>query len=95
MPFRQYAPYFEPEELETLTAAFDAIWLELVATGIDLSTEEKVARMRKNIAQRILVSATAGGVRDVETLREQAIRSLGGGRRLIARRKPYGSGRVT
>jgi hypothetical protein len=83
MPFRHYAPYFEPEELEILTAAFDAIWLELVATGIDLSTEEKVARMKRNLAQRILVSATAGGVRDVETLREQAIRSLGGGRRLI------------
>ncbi len=82
MPFRKYTPYFEPEELETLTAAFDVIWLELSTSGVDLSTEEKVARMKKNLAQRILVSATVGGVRDVETLREQAMRSLGGGRRL-------------
>jgi hypothetical protein len=82
MPFRQYAPYFEPEELDTLTSAFDVVWLELSASGIDLSTEEKVARVKKNLAQRILVSATAGGVRDVETLRDQALRSLGGGLRL-------------
>jgi hypothetical protein len=31
------------------------------------------------MAHRILVSATAGGVRDVETLKEQTLRSLGGG----------------
>ena len=44
-----------------------------------LSTEDKIALMKKKLAHRILVSATAGGVRDVETLKEQALRSLGGG----------------
>lgn len=77
MPFQQYAPFFGPEELKTLTAAFDATWQELSATP-DLTTEDKIALMKKKLAHCILVSATAGGVRDMETLKEQALRSLGG-----------------
>jgi hypothetical protein len=79
MLFQRYAPFFEPEELDTLTAAFNATLQELRASGIDLSSEDKVALVKRKLAQRILVSATAGGVRDVETLKEQALRSLSGG----------------
>jgi hypothetical protein len=78
MPFREFAPYFGPEDLKVLEAAFDATWQELSATKSELNTEEKVALMKKKLAHRILVSATAGGVRDVETLKEHALRSLGG-----------------
>jgi hypothetical protein len=69
---------FKPEELATLTAVFDAAWQELSVTHKSLTTEEKVALFKKNLAQRILVSATAGGVRDLDRLKEQALRSLGG-----------------
>ena len=79
VPFQQYAPFFKPEELDTLTAAFEATWQELSASGLDLSSEDNVALLKRKLAQRILVSATAGGVRDVETMKEQAMRSLGGG----------------
>ena len=82
MPFQQYAPFFRPEELDTLTAAFNATWRELSAAGMDLSNDDKVSLLKRQLAQRILVSATAGGVRDVDTLKEQALRSLGGGLRL-------------
>jgi len=78
MPFQQYAPFFEPEELDALTAAFNVTLQELRASGIDLSSDDKVALVKRKLAQRILVSATAGGVRDVETLKEQAMRSLAG-----------------
>ena len=61
MPFREYAPFFGPEDLKTLTAAFDATWQELSASNPDLSTEDKIALMKKKLAHRILVSATAGG----------------------------------
>ena len=81
MPFQQYAPFFQPEELDTLTAAFDATWQNLKAAGLGLSSEDKIALVKRQLAQRILVSATAGGVRDLETLKEQAMRSLGGGLR--------------
>ena len=79
MPFHKYARHFGPEELAILEAAFDATWQELCAAGIDLSTAEKIASMKQRLAQRILVSATAGEVRDPDTLKEQALRSLGGG----------------
>jgi hypothetical protein len=81
MPFREYAPYFKPEELATLTAAFDAAWQELSAAHTDLTTEDKVALLKKKLAHRILASAT-GGVREMETLKEQALKSLGGSFRL-------------
>ena len=83
MPFQQYAPFFKPEELDTLTAAFEATWQELSASGLDLSSEDNIALLKRKLAQRILVSATAGGVRDAETMKEQAMRSLGA--HLVAR----------
>ena len=79
MPFQKYAAHFGPAELATMQAAFDATWEELNTAGLDLSTEDRAALMKKKLAQRILVSATAGGVRDVETMKEQAMRSLGRG----------------
>jgi hypothetical protein len=47
MPFRQYAAFFTPEELNTLTAAFDQTWRELSAAHPDLSTEDKIALLKK------------------------------------------------
>ena len=78
MHFRRYAAFFRPEELDTLTAAFEATWQELIHLGVDLSSEENVASLKAKLAQRILVSATAGAVRDIETIKEQAMRSLTG-----------------
>ena len=76
--FRRYAAFFRPDELDTLTAAFEATWQELTLSGVDLSSEEKVASLKTKLAQRILVSATAGAVRDIETIKQQAMRSLTG-----------------
>ena len=84
MPFQQYAPFFKSEELDRLTAAFNATWQELRAVGMDLTSEPEVSLVKRKLAQRILVSATAGGVRDVETLKEQALRSLRGGVCLVS-----------
>ena len=54
--------------------------LRRVMLGLPVAlTEDKVALVKRKLAQRILVSATAGGVRDVETLKKQAMRSLAGG----------------
>jgi hypothetical protein len=50
----------EPDAGEPLTAAFDQTCRELSAAHPDLSTEDKIALMKKKLANRILVSATAG-----------------------------------
>ena len=76
MPFQKFGPFFTQEELKALTAAFHATWQELTTSGMDLSSEDKVALVKRKLEQRILVSATAGGVRDVET---KAMRSLARG----------------
>ena len=76
MPFRSYAKHFGPDQLANMQAAFDATWTELSDGGMTLGTEEEVAVMKRKLAQRILVSASAGGVRDVDTLKHQALRSL-------------------
>ena len=55
VPFQQYAPFFKPEELDTLTAAFEATWQELSASGLDLSSEDNIALLKRKLAQRILV----------------------------------------
>jgi hypothetical protein len=78
MPFQKFAAHFGPDQLATMQAAFDATWEELRAAGLDLSTEDKATLMKKKLALRILVSATAGGVQDFETFKQQALRSLGG-----------------
>lgn len=76
MRFEQFAPYFTPEELSTLTAAFNATWKELKASESTPKSRKQIATMKRKLAQRILVSATAGKVRDLPTLKEQALRSL-------------------
>jgi hypothetical protein len=88
MSFQQYKAFFGPDELATLSAAFDATWQELKSSGVDLSTEQKIVSMQKKLALRILVSATAGGVRDAETMKEQALRSLAYGARLTKEKTP-------
>jgi hypothetical protein len=81
MPFQEYASFFKKEELAAFTTAFDAVWKELSAANTSLNTEHKIALMKHKLAIRILVSATSG-VRDTEMLKNQALRSLGGGFRL-------------
>jgi hypothetical protein len=49
MPFREYSPFFGPEDLKTLTAAFDATWQELSAANPDLSAEDKAVLMKKKL----------------------------------------------
>jgi hypothetical protein len=76
MHFSRYAAFFRPEQLDTLAAAFDATWQELTASEFDLCREDEVASLKEKLARRILVSVTAGGARDIETIKQQVMRSL-------------------
>ena len=52
MSFQQYKAFFGPDELATLSAAFDATWRELRLSGVDLSTEQKIISMQKKLASQ-------------------------------------------
>ena len=73
MQLRDYSSFFEPEDFRALTAAYDAAWQHL-------STErpvpfDQMPALKKNLAQIILASA-CNGKRDVEQLKEVALRGI-------------------
>lgn len=76
MRLRDYASFFHPEEFDALTAAYDGAWRELWARRVTLSAEQ-VPALENNLTQIILASACTGK-RDVEQLKEIALRGISG-----------------
>src|SRR5215510_15668243 len=74
MPFEAYSAYFRPEELDVLDAAYDAAWQDLWTERLTLGAEQASA-LQKNLAQIILASA-CNGKRDVDQLKEVALRGV-------------------
>jgi hypothetical protein len=77
MRLQHYSSFFRPEEFEAMTAAYDAAWQHLQTNGLTL-TADQVQVLKKNLAQIILASACTGK-RDVERLKEIALRGVSGG----------------
>ena len=74
MHLRDYSSFFQPEEFEALTAAYDAAWRHLWGSTL---TPDQVPVLQKKLAQIILASA-CNGKRDVEQLKEIALRGVSG-----------------
>jgi hypothetical protein len=73
MPFQACSSYFLPDELNTFTAAYEAAWRQLRATR---TTPDQDAVLKKNLVQVILASACKGE-REMEKLKDIAVRALG------------------
>ena len=73
MTFKKYAAFFQPQELDALTAAHDAAWQEVQATKPITPSEASV--IKNNLAQIILASACTGE-RDTERLTQIALRAV-------------------
>jgi hypothetical protein len=76
MRLRDYSTFFKPEELDAMTAAYDAAWQHLRTNRPSL-TAEQVQVLKKNLAQIILASA-CNGKRDVVRLKKIALRGVSG-----------------
>jgi hypothetical protein len=73
MIFKKYSAFFQPNELEALTAAYVAVWQEVRATKhVDASN---ASVLQNNLAQIILASACTGE-RDAERLKQIALRAI-------------------
>jgi hypothetical protein len=72
-PSESIHPTFHRTNWITLTAAYEAAWQHLRATG---TTRDQPAVLKKNLAQIILASACKGE-REVEALKDIALRALG------------------
>lgn len=71
MPFSQFSASFDPETLDLLTAAFNAAWDQLQASGTDLQADEA----RQLLAVRIF-QAFSDGERDAASLTAYALHGL-------------------
>jgi len=76
MRLRDYSSFFRPEEFDALSAAYDAAWQDLWTKRLTL-TADQVPVLKKNLSQIILASA-CNGKRDVEQLKEIALRGVSG-----------------
>jgi hypothetical protein len=73
MPFQDFAPFFGPDELEAMTAAYNAAWYQLWLAGIAVTLHPDA--VRKKLAQVILAAACTGK-REQKRLEAIAIKAL-------------------
>ena len=73
MTFQKYAAFFQPHELDALTAAYEAVLQQVRATKHIKASEASV--LKNNLAQIILASACTGE-RDTERLKQIALRAV-------------------
>lgn len=74
MPFQNYSSFFQPEEIDALNTAYEAAWRHLSTDKLRLMTDQ-VPVLQKNLAQ-IILAAACNGKRDVEELKEIALRGV-------------------
>jgi len=79
MTFQKYAAFFQPDELEALSSAYQEVWQQVWTTSS--LNEAQAALIKNNLAQIILASACTGE-RDVGRLKQIALRAVIGSRRL-------------
>jgi len=63
---------YDPDTLQTLYEAFDAVWMYAIACGAPLTA--RIA-LRKRMTQNLL-AAVAAGERDPKKLRQAALKGL-------------------
>ena len=76
MRLRDYSSFFQPQEFDAITAAYDAAWQDLWTKRLTLNPDQ-VPVLKKNLAQIILASA-CNGKRDMQQLKEIALRGVSG-----------------
>ena len=74
MPFQEFSSFFGPDELDAMTAAYNAAWYQLWIAGVAV-TPHRVGVVKRKLAQVILASACTGA-RDRERLKDVALRAL-------------------
>ena len=74
MPFQEFSSFFGPDELDAMTAAYNAAWCQLWVAGRAI-TPDQVGVVKRKLAQVILASACTGA-RDRERLKDVALRAL-------------------
>jgi hypothetical protein len=72
--FQDFAPFFGPDDLDVMSAAFDAVWYQLCIAGL-VAGPLQIAATKKKLAQVILAAACTGERRH-DRLKSIALRAL-------------------
>lgn len=70
MPFQEFAPFFGPDDLEAMTAAYDAVWYQLLVMGM------AVTPLIRQKLERVILAAACTGKRERKRLEEIALKAL-------------------
>lgn len=70
MPFQEFTSFFGPDELEAMTAAYNAVWYQLLVMGLTVSP-----LIKRKLVQ-VIVATACTGKRDRKRLEDVALRAL-------------------
>jgi hypothetical protein len=79
MPFQEFASFFGPDELDAMTAAYNAAWHQLWIAGM-VRSPYQLAFVKKKLVQ-VILAAACNGAREQERLKDVALRALTGSSR--------------
>jgi DnaJ-domain-containing protein 1 len=74
MDIRDYSPFFDPDQLSALTAAYEAAWQDVREKALAMDAD-RAGILKKKLAQLILASA-CNGQHDPQKLRDIALRGV-------------------
>jgi hypothetical protein len=70
MPFQEFTSFFGPDDLDAMTAAYNAVWYQLLIMGMVVTP-----MIRRKLVQVILAAACTGK-RDRRRLEDVALKAL-------------------
>jgi hypothetical protein len=70
MPFQEFTSFFGPDDLDAMTAAYDAVWYQLLIMGM------VVTPLIKQKLVQVILAAACTGRRDRKRLEDVALRAL-------------------
>ena len=73
MPFQDFAPFFSPDELDAMTAAYNDAWPQLMAVAAVFPGQ--FGDVKAKLAH-VILAAACSGKRDKKRLEDVALRAL-------------------
>ena len=70
MPFQEFTSFFGPDDLEAMTAAYNAVWYQLLVMGM------VVTPLLKRELEQVILAAACTGKRDRKRLEDVALKAL-------------------
>jgi hypothetical protein len=75
-PFQEFTPFFGPDELDAMQAAYNAAWVQLLAGAAVITPQTPQRGEMKNKLAQVILAAACTGKRDKERLEDVALRAL-------------------